>query len=113
MRIAEEKLALGPAYQDQGLVFCQADGRPIDPRTLNRQFSQALDRAGLPAIRLHDARHSFATWLLEQGVSPKVVQTMLGHSSIAVTLDIYRHVSLDLEKQAAATLNAALAHWLQ
>jgi len=46
-------------------------------------------------------------------VSPKVVQTMLGHSSIAMTLDTYSHVSLDLEKQAAATLNAALARGLQ
>jgi len=58
-------------------------------------------------------RGTFATWLLEQGVSPKVVQTMLGHSSIAMTLDTYSHVSLDLEKQAAATLNAALARGLQ
>ena len=88
-------------------------GSPIDPRTLNRYFSQALERAGLSPIRLHDARHTFATWLLEQGVSPKVVQTMLGHSSIAVTLDIYSLVSLDLEKQAAAKLNAALASGLQ
>jgi integrase len=46
--------------------------------------------------------------MLEQGVSSKTVQTMLGHGSIAVTLDIYGHVSLDLEKQAAAKLNAAL-----
>src|SRR5262249_11146367 len=99
---AEEKLALGQGYTDHGLVFCRVDGDPIDPRTINRYFSQALEQAGLPAIRLHDARHTFATWLLEQGVSPKVVQTMLGHSSIAVTLDIYSHVSLDLEKQAAA-----------
>jgi integrase len=60
-------------------------------------------------MRLHDARHTYATWLLEQGVSPKTVQTMLGHGSIAVTLDIYSHVSLDLEKQAAAKLNAVLA----
>ena len=86
---------------------------PVDPRTFNRYFSQALVQAGLPAIRLHDARHTYATWLLEQGVSPKVVQTMLGHSSIAVTLDIYSHVSLDLEKQAAATLNAAFTRGLQ
>jgi integrase len=110
---AEEKLLLGQAYNDHGLVFCRADGRPIDPRALNRSFTQVLAQAGLPPIRLHDARHTFATWLLEHGVSPKVVQTMLGHSSIAITLDIYSHVSLDLEKQAAATLNAALASGLQ
>jgi integrase len=110
---AEEKLALGPAYHDHGLVFCHAHGGPIDPRSLTRYFSQVLERAGLPAIRLHDARHTYATWLLEQGVSPKVVQTMLGHSDIGTTLNIYSHVSLDLEKQAAATLNAALTRGLQ
>src|SRR5712691_10092345 len=110
---AEEKLALGQAYQDHGLVFCQADGEPMDPHTINFYFSQALARAGLPAIRVHDARHTFATWLLEQGVSPKVVQTMLGHSDIGTTLNIYSHVSLDLEKQAAATLNAVLTRGLQ
>jgi len=105
---AEEKLLLGPGYHDHGLVFAQADGIPIDPRIMNLYFSQALKRAGLPAIRLHDARHTYATWMLEQGISPKVVQTMLGHSSINVTLDVYSHVSLELEKQAAAKLNAAL-----
>jgi integrase len=104
---AEEKLLLGPGYQDHGLVFAQADGGPIGPRSMHRYFTQALQRAGLPAIRLHDARHTFATWMREQGVSPKLVQTMLGHSSIRMTLDVYTHVSLDLEKQAAATLNAA------
>jgi len=62
----------------------------------------------LPLIRLHDARHTYATWMLEQGISPKVVQTMLGHSSSSITLDVYSHVSLELEKQAAAKLNAAL-----
>jgi integrase len=107
MRQAEEKLALGPGYADHGLVFCQADGRPLDPRSLNLYFTQALQRAGLPPIRLHDARHTYATWLLEQGVSPKV-ETMLGHGSIAVTLDIYSHVSLELETQAAARLNAVV-----
>ncbi len=113
VRQAEEKLALGQGYTEHGMVFCRADGGLIDPRTLNRYFSQALAQAGLPAIRVHDARHTFATWLLEQGVSPKVVQTMLGHSNIAVTLNTYSHVSLDLEKQAAATLNAALTRGLQ
>jgi integrase len=60
------------------------------------------------AVNLHDARYTYATWMLEQGISPKTVQTMLEHSSISVTLDVYSHVSLTLEKQAAATLNAAL-----
>ena len=94
-------------------MFCQVNGGPIDPRNLNLYLSQALERTGLPAIRLHDARHTYATWLLQQGISPKVVQTMLDHSSITMTLDIYSHVSLDLEKQAAAKLDAALTSGLQ
>ncbi len=110
---AEEKLALGPAYQDHGLVFCLAHGGPIDPRNLSLYFSQVLERAGLPAMRLHDARHTFATLMLELGESPKTVQTMLGHSRVAITLDIYSHVSLELEKKAAAKLDAALMSGLQ
>jgi integrase len=107
-RQAEEKLMLGDGYEDYGLVFCLPNGKPIDPRNFNRRFSQVLQQAGLPHIRLHDSRHTFATLLLEHGVSPKVVQTMLGHSSAKITLDIYSHISLELEKQAADKLNAAL-----
>ena len=94
-------------------MFCQVDGAPIDPRQINLYFTQVLKRFDLPAIRLHDARHTYATWLLEQGISPKVVQTMLGHSSISVTLDIYSHVNGDLEKQAATKLNEAMTSGLQ
>jgi integrase len=67
-----------------------------------------LTQAGLPKIRFHDGRHTFATLMLELGESAKTVQTMLGHTKIATTLDIYSHVSLDLEKKAAARLNAVL-----
>ena len=72
------------------------------PREIERlYFTQALQRDGLPAIRLHDARHTFATWMLEQGTQPKVVSEMLGHSKISTTLDVYSHISLELQKQAA------------
>jgi len=77
-RQAKEKLLLGQAYQDHGLVFCQADGKPIDPRNFLRSFDRMIERAGLPPIRFHDARHTFATLRLELGESPKTVQTMLG-----------------------------------
>jgi integrase len=107
-RQAEEKLFLGQAYQDHGLVFCQGNGKPIDPRNFLRSFDRIIEQAGLPPSRIHDARHTFATLMLELGESPKTVQTMLGHSRVAITLDIYSHVSLELEKKAAAKLNAAL-----
>jgi integrase len=107
-RQAEERLLLGSAYEDPELVFCWPDGRPINPRHLNTHFDKILKRAGLPPVRLHDLRHTFATLMLELGESPKTVQAMLGHSSVAITLDIYSHVSLELEKKAASRLNAAL-----
>ncbi len=73
-----------------------------------RYFKKVLKQAGLPPIRIHDARHTFATMMLELGESPKTVQTMLGHSRVSITLDTYSHVSLELEKKAADKLNAAL-----
>ena len=107
-RQAEEKLRLGPAYQDHGLVFCRPDGAPMAPEMFVKSFERLIAQAGLPPIRFHDTRHTFATLMLELGESPKTVQTMLGHSRVAITLDIYSHVSLELEKKAAAKLNAAL-----
>jgi integrase len=107
-RQAEEKLLMGQGYEDHGLVFCGANGRPLDPVNFYRHFLTLLRRVGLPRSRVHDIRHAFATTMRELGESPKTVQTMLGHASIKTTLDIYSHVSLDLEKQAAARLNAAL-----
>lgn len=88
-RQAQEKLLLGQAYQDHGLVFCQVDGKPLDPRNFTRYFDRMLEEAGLPHIRFHDLRHTFATLMLELGEHPKTVQTMLGHSKIAMTLDLY------------------------
>ena len=105
---AQERFLLGEAYQDRDLVVCQADGKPIDPRNFARLFENMIRRAHLPKMRVHDTRHTFATLMLELGESPKTVQTMLGHSRVAITLDIYSHVSLDLEKRAAAKLDAVL-----
>jgi integrase len=105
---AQEKFLLGQAYNDQGLVFCQANGMLRDPRNFTRHFERLLMQAGLPHIRFHDGRHTFATLMLELGESPKTVQTMLGHTKISTTLDIYSHVSLDMERKAAASLNTLL-----
>jgi integrase len=89
-------------------VFCQPNGRLLDPRNFTRYFERLLKQAGLPRIRFHDGRHTIATLMLELGEAPKTVQTMLGHTTIATTLDIYSHVSLDLERKASARLNAVL-----
>jgi integrase len=67
-----------------------------------------LKQAGLPDVRFHDLRHSSAALLLSLGVYPKVVQEILGHSQISMTLDIYSHVLPSMHQEAMARLNAAI-----
>ena len=107
-RQAQEKLLLGQAYQDQGLVFCLPDGRPLDPRNFTRHFDRMLQQAGLPHMRFHDARHTFTTVMLDLKASPKAVQELLGHSKIGTTMDIYAHVSWDVKQQEMGPLNHVL-----
>ena len=64
-------------------------------------FLASLEKAGLPKITFYSLRHFFATILLTENVHPKVVQSMLGHSSIALTLDTYSHIIPDIQKEAA------------
>src|SRR5215211_889196 len=79
---------LGDRYQDQGLVFTTDTGAPINPSNLRlRSFAPLLKRAGLPHMRFHDLRHTCATVPLSRGVHPKFVQELLGHATIAITLD--------------------------
>jgi integrase len=94
----------------QDLVFTGPTGGPIDGTTLLRQhFRPLLVRAGLPKLRFHDLRHSAATLLLGEGIHPKIVSEMLGHSNIAITLDLYSHVTPTMQQQAAHALDSLLA----
>jgi integrase len=98
---------LGDRYQDQGLVFTTATGAPINPSNLRqRNFAQLLKRAGLPRIRFHDLRHTCATLLLSRGVHPKFVQELLGHATIAITLDTYSHVMPSMGDSTAKAMPA-------
>ena len=105
---AAERLAWGVGYTDSGLVITTEDGRPMHPETLSGLFVRQARRAGLPQIRLHDLRHSVASILLAQGVHPKVVSELLGHATIALTLDTYSHVIPSLQQEAAAVVAAAV-----
>jgi integrase len=82
-------------------VFTGITGRPLDGSVVNHQFHRALSHAGLPNVRVHDLRHTAATHLLTRGVHPKIVQDLLGHSTISLTLDTYSHVSPALHAQVA------------
>lgn len=103
-RQLEEKLLMGRAYDDRGLVFCWEDGRPLAPNAFLSRFQTILANAGLRRIRLHDLRHAHASLLLLRGVPAKLVQERLGHSSIAMTLDIYSHIMPEMQRMAADTL---------
>lgn len=92
-------------------VFCDTQGVPLRAANMVRQsFQPLLAKAGLPHMRFHDLRHSTATLLLTLGVHPKIVQELLGHSQIFVTLDIYSHILPTLQKEAMQQFNDALAH---
>lgn len=94
-----------PGWNAQGLVFCTRRGTPIRRDTLHDKYWKPLLRyAGLPDVRFHDLRHTFATLLLTKGVHPKIVSEMLGHSSIAITLDTYSHVIPGLGEVAASAM---------
>jgi integrase len=73
-----------------------------------RSFRPLLERAGLPKIRIHDLRHTFATLLLSKGTHPKIVQEMLGHANISMTLDTYSHVPPTMQDEAIAALEGVL-----
>ncbi len=106
---AKERLAMGPMYEDHGLVFCQPNGRPLHPHNVSaRQFPRLCEAAGVPRIRFHDLRHTHATWLLAAGVHPKVVAARLGHSSTNLTLDTYSHVIESVEREAGDVVGRLL-----
>jgi integrase len=103
-RQLEQRLAVGPRWQDSGLGFTCPDGQPVHPERFTRWFEQHTRTAGLPKIRLHDVRHSYATAALAAGVPAKVVSERLGHATIAITMDTYSHVLPGLDAEAAGTV---------
>lgn len=95
-----ESLLLGKVVSDDDLVF-NILGKHLLPNTITHAWTKLVKRAGLKAIRFHDARHTHASIMLKQGVHPKIVQERLGHTSIQITLDTYSHVAPGLQEAAA------------
>jgi len=86
-------LWLGKPLSEDDLVFGKIDGTPMDPGTLTHNFARIARKADLAGTRFHDLRHTFASLMLLAGIHPKIVSEMLGHASVAFTLDIYSHVT--------------------
>jgi integrase len=108
VRQLEHRLAVGDVYDDCGYVFANETGSYLHTNTLYRRFHALVTRAGVPAVRFHDLRHTSATLLLAEGVHGKIVQERLGHANIAMTLDLYSHVTADMQRQAADVLEATV-----
>lgn len=90
----------------RGLVLVTKTGKPLSPRNLLRWFRKKTNDLKLPYIRFHDLRHTAATFLLEENVHPKIVQEMLGHSTIQLTLDTYSHIIPTMQDKAADTMDS-------
>ena len=94
-------------------VFPSTTDGPISPDSVLHMLHRVLKRAGLPRVRFHDLRHTFATLALQNGVDVKTVSGMLGHFSAGFTLDTYAHVTTASQRQAAKTMGSILSGSLQ
>src|SRR5664280_668601 len=103
----EERMAAGPAWQETGLVFTAPDGSILHPQTLSGAFGRLAKAAGMPPIGIHGLRHSHASLGLAAGLPLVIMSERLGHSSVALTGDVYSH-SLPSQHQAAADAIAGL-----
>lgn len=105
----EDRLRAGPAWHENGLVFTSEVGTSLEAARITRIFQRDLAIAGIAPIRFHDLRHTAATLLIEQGVPMKAVQSALGHSTIAVTMDVYAHVTPALQDTVAEAIDQLFA----
>lgn len=111
-QLAEEKLS-AYEYEDMDLVFPNLVGRPYNPSDLTGRFKEEVKKAGFD-IRFHDLRHTFATMMLKLGVHPKIVQEILGHETIGITMDTYSHVIKGMQQEAVTKANDFLkSKWHQ
>jgi integrase len=105
----KERLAAGPDWHDTGTVFASAVGTPMEPDNLRRSWYRVRKVLPEPLPRVHDLRHTCVTLLLTEGVAPHIVQEIVGHSAIDVTMTIYAHTSLEEKRKALRLLGDRLA----
>jgi integrase len=104
-----ERLRLGPIWQDHDYLFPNETGGLLFPRNLGRAFAAIQRKAGVPPIRLHDLRHTHASWLLLSGQPVQTVSERLGHAKPSITLDLYAHTLRDSQDAAADITGMLLA----
>lgn len=104
----EERIQLGPVREDHDFVFCSAVGTPLEARNVLRWWHSLTERAGVGRRRFHASRHTAATLLLDAGEPLERVSALLGHSSYAVTADVYASVTARARREALSSLDAVL-----
>lgn len=96
----------GQPWDEQGWLFCKSDGSHLNPQhDVYEEFKKILNKAGLPNVRFHDLRHTAATMHLGMMTNPKIVQELLGHSTISITMDAYSHVLPPMHREAMGNIN--------
>ena len=103
-----ERAAWGDAYADHGLIFCRENGEPLRPEYVLRRFRTLTAAAGLPRVRVHDLRHLAASMMIAAGVPLPIVSKTLRHSTVAITADVYSHMTADIAREAVDAMAAAL-----
>lgn len=103
-----EKLKLGKSYTNSGRAFTSTTGTPLEQRNVSRRLSQLASKANIPHVNPHALRHTYATRMLEAGVHPKVVQELMGHKDITLTLNTYSHVMPEIKQAAAQAINSTI-----
>lgn len=106
--IIQEKWEAKENYKDHDLVVCGKDGRPVSWSNFHKFWIRRIEKSKVRPIRFHDLRHTCASLLLSAGTHPKIVQELLGHSSIKVTLDTYSHMMPNIQADAVKNLEKML-----
>lgn len=104
----ERKMALGWNFVDSNCVICQKNGKAFSPDSITQKWERFCEANNLKKIRLHDLRHTCATAMLSAGISPKIIQTRLGHADISTTMNIYAHALPSMNKEAGDKMDAKI-----
>ena len=107
--VSKEVLKQQKAKTNDVYVFPSPNGGPISPDSVNNMLKRVLVRAGIPKVRVHNLRHTFATIAPQNGVDIKTVNGMLGHFFVGFTLDTYAHVTTSDQQESAATMGNILS----
>ena len=108
-RQSEEKLFLGQAYKDTPYICRWPDGHAMSPDYMSARFKKLLKRYGLPEIRLHDCRHSCASYMLKAGCSMKEISDFLGHADIGTSMNLYAHLDAESKRDVSNRLGSLLS----